>query len=139
MRYQPNAFALEQPISEINSTPLIDVMLVLLVMLLLSLPMATHKLPVELPGAGAAAGPPPPVHRLTLDARGTASWDGIPVTGAELGEKLSAFVADPARPVLQMQADAATPYVRFDETLGAVRRAGVETLGFAGNDAFRGL
>jgi biopolymer transport protein ExbD len=120
----------------INTTPMIDVMLVLLVMMILSLPMRTHKVGIELP-TGASGGTPPVTHHLTLDRFGTAAWDGIIVSGAGLNDKLAAHAADPAQPVLVMQVDAATSYDRFDHVIAAVKQAGVDRLGFAGNDAFR--
>ncbi len=138
MRHQIPAFAAHQPMADINTTPMIDVLLVLMIMLMLSLPMPTHKLPVDLP-AGANAGKPPVTHRLVLDAQGRLSWDGVSIGNTELASRLSAMAKDPARPVLQMQSDAATPYIRFDEALMAVRRAGISQIGFVGNEAFRGL
>ena len=137
MRYHPQAFASDKPMSEINTTPIIDVMLVLIVMMLLSLPMQTHKLPIELPQAGLGSGKPPVVHKLTLDAAGSVRWDGKAITTAQLDKKLAEMAKDPAIPVLQMQTHAATPYVRFNQVLGAVRGAGVGQIGFVGNDAFR--
>lgn len=139
MRYQPQSFVADKPMSEINTTPMIDVMLVLLIMMMLSLPMRTHKLPIELPSTAAVAGKSPVIHRLSLDSVGSPSWDGVAITPASLDKKLVEMVSDPAKPVLQMQTDAATPYVRFDETLGAVRRAGIEQIGFVGNEAFLAL
>ena len=137
MRYQPHVIASDKPISEINTTPIIDVMLVLIVVMLLSLPMQTHKLPIELPQAGPAVGKPQLVHKLALDAAGSVRWDGKTITTAQLDKKLAELAKDPAIPVLQMQTHAATPYVRFNQVLGAVRGAGVGQIGFVGNDAFR--
>ena len=125
------------PIGGINTTPLIDVMLVLLVMFIIIMPAATHKVPLDLPGEGeATVGPPPPVHLIALDAAGALSWDGATITPAALPAKLAALQADPAKPVLHMKADAETPYVRFDETLSTIKKAGVSRLGFVGNEAF---
>jgi biopolymer transport protein ExbD len=138
MRHQIPAFAADQPMADINTTPMIDVLLVLMIMLMLSLPMPTHKLPVDLPG-GSNAGTPPVTHRLMLDAQGRASWDGVLIGDGELAARLTAMAIDPGKPVLQMQSDAATPYVRFEEALAAVRRAGISQIGFVGNEAFRGL
>jgi biopolymer transport protein ExbD len=76
MRRTIRPFSLGEPIAEINTTPMIDVMLVLLVMLILSLPKPTHKVAVDLPGLVSGITTPPPVHSLTLDASGNASWDG---------------------------------------------------------------
>jgi biopolymer transport protein ExbD len=139
MRRTIRPFSLGEPIAEINTTPMIDVMLVLLVMLILSLPKPTHKVAVDLPGLASGITTPPPVHSLTLDASGNASWDGGAVSHSDLSARLRALVLDPAKPALHMKTDAATPYVRFDETLAQVKRAGVTQIGFVGNEAFRGL
>jgi biopolymer transport protein ExbD len=121
--------------SEINTTPLIDVMLVLLIMMILTVPITYHKVPVDLP-QGRADGTPPPVHRITLDAQGGLSWDGAAISEAALPARLAALKADPALPVLHLKTDAETPYVRFDETVATIQRAGIERLGLVGNEKF---
>ena len=125
-----------EPISVINTTPLIDLMLVLLIMFILSVPVATHKLPLDLPGEG----PPPPerpaFHRLGLDSAGRYHWNGQAIADSGLAPRLAALAADPAEPELQIAADAETRYERVDQTLAAVRRAGITRLGFVGNERF---
>jgi biopolymer transport protein ExbD len=125
-----------QPIADINTTPLVDVMLVLLIMFILIIPVGTHKVPLDLPVP--APGEPPQTHRLDLDAAGRLFWDGRPVAAAELTRRLRALAADPARPALEINADAETRYDRFDEVLAAVRRAGVTRMGFVGQHRFAG-
>lgn len=137
-RHNLKPWAIEEPLCDINTTPMIDVMLVLITMLMLSLPPPTHEVPVDLP-SGSNSAVPPPVHRLTLDAGGQAAWDGVAIGNAALTQRLAALTTDPAKPVLQMQTDAETPYARFDETIAMVKQAGVKQLGFIGNEAFRGL
>ena len=124
------------PIAEINTTPLVDVMLVLLIMFILIIPVSTHKLPLDLPAAD--GGLPPQIHRLDLDAAGRLFLDGRAVSGAELTLRMRALAADPAEPVLEINADAETRYARFDEVLAAVRRAGVSRLAFVGQSRFAG-
>ncbi|MFS0738326.1 biopolymer transporter ExbD [Sphingomonas sp. 1P06PA] len=121
---------------EINTTPLIDVMLVLLIMMILTVPITTHKVPLDLPQAGPTAGAPRPTHRLALDPAGALSWDGVPIAIAELPRRLAAHVADPAAPQLTLRAEAETPYLRFDETLATIQRAGVTRLGLVDNGRF---
>lgn len=123
-----------QPIAEINTTPLVDVRLVLLIMFVLIVPVTSHKVPLDLPAPGAA--PLPERHRLNLDAAGRLFWDGRPVGGSELTARLRAAAASPAEPLIEINADPETRYERFDETLAAVRRAGVERIGFVGQDRF---
>ena len=125
-----------QPIADINTTPLVDVMLVLLIMFILIIPVASHKVPVDLPPEPLTPEAPPPAHRLDLDAAGRLYWDGRPLPVAELDARLAAMAADPAAPVLHINADAETRYERFDETLAAVRRAGISRLGFVGQHRF---
>ncbi len=124
----------EVPISDLNTTPLIDVMLVLLVMFIITVPISTHKVPLELP-----QGPPvtqePVVHRLDLDAVGRISLDGTPLPDAQLPARLVTIASDPAG-ALEIRADAETPYDRFDRVLAVVKRAGVSKLGMVGNERF---
>jgi biopolymer transport protein ExbD len=116
----------DAPMSELNTTPLIDVMLVLLIMFIITIPISSHKVPLELPVG--TPGPEPMIHRLTLDAAGRTFWDGEAVDPRGLSARLAAHVADPAAPMLQVSAEAETRYERFDEVLAAVRRAGVANL-----------
>jgi len=124
-----------EPIATINTTPLIDLMLVLLIMFIISIPPQTHKVPVDLPTPGTPA-EPSPVHRLDIAANGALLWDGRAIADVELAPRLAGLVADPARPVLHIAADAETRYERFDEALAAVRGAGITRLGFVGNHRF---
>jgi len=123
-----------QPIVDINTTPLVDVMLVLLIMFIMIIPVGTHKVPLDLPSGPGT--PPPQSHRLDLDAAGRLFWDGRAVSAPELTARLRSLAADPAQPLLEFNADAETRYQRFDETLAAVRRAGVDRLAFIGQHRF---
>ncbi|HEX8301723.1 biopolymer transporter ExbD [Sphingomonas sp.] len=118
--------------SQINVTPFIDVMLVLIVMMLLSLPLATHKVAVELPNGN----PPPDIvikpHQLTIDRAGALFFDGRPVSDAALPATLGAMQAQPGA-VLQMNPDPEARYERFESVLATVKRAGVTRLGFTGH------
>jgi biopolymer transport protein ExbD len=124
------------PIAAINTTPLIDMMLVILIMLIVAIPMTTHKVPLDLPPPDPARTPPPPSHRLMIDAAGALAWDGRPLAAAALPARLAALAADPARPALLLDADGAARYELVDETLAAIRRAGVTRLGFVDNQRF---
>jgi biopolymer transport protein ExbD len=127
----------EQPISTPNTTPLIDVMLVLLIMMILAIPAMKHTLPVELATSGANIGAPPPVHELAIAANGALSFDGRSVERTALAPQLRQLVADPARPVLHLRTDANTRYDLFHETMGVIKAAGITRVGFVGNDAMR--
>ncbi|AHE56842.1 ExbD/TolR family protein [Sphingomonas sanxanigenens] len=123
------------PIGGINTTPLIDVMLVLLVMFIIIMPRATHEVPMNLP-QGTGAADDAPIHQLEIDAAGALRWDGSAITLDALPAKLAAMKADPAGPKLMMRTDGETPYLRFDQTLSVVDKAGIDRLGFLGNERF---
>ena len=128
-----------EPVPTINTTPLIDLMLVLLIMFILSIPIATHKVPLDLPGGPPPVVPDPPAaHRLGLDAGGRYWWNGRAIGDAQLTPLLTQVAADPADPELHILVDAETRYERVDQTLAAIHRAGVTRLGFVGNERFAG-
>lgn len=116
------------PFNQINVTPFIDIMLVLLIMLIMTIPIGTHKVPVTLPAPSNTPLPMPDPHVLAIDAQGILYWDGRPVRD----EQLAALLADTARTdaPLALRPDPDTRYDRFDEVLARVRRAGVTRLGF---------
>jgi biopolymer transport protein ExbD len=122
------------PISELNTTPLIDVMLVLLIMFIVTMPLATHKVAVDLPQPGPPTDKPEPVvHRLNMDGAGRLSWNGEPVAQASLPARIAAMAATDE---LHLRAESDTPYDRFDHVLATIKRAGVERLGLVDNRRF---
>jgi biopolymer transport protein ExbD len=135
-KWQPRPIVVAQPGPTINTTPLIDLLLVLIVMLILAIPAATHKMPLDLPRAGTPIGQPPAAHRLDIAASGQVSWDGRPVPDARLPAYLSQMARDPARPVLHFAADGEARYERVDQVLAVVLEAGITRLGMIGNDRF---
>jgi biopolymer transport protein ExbD len=140
MRRPAPAFAsvADAPIANLNTTPLIDVMLVLLIMFIITVPLATHSVKINLPvGKPPATADEPSKHRLALDAAGRLSWDGAPLAEAGLPEKLDGLMAThPDDGVLELQAEAGTRYDAFDRVLATVKKHGVERLGFVGNERF---
>ena len=124
----------EAPMSELNTTPLIDVMLVLLIMFIITIPISTHKVPLDLP-QGPVEHSEPLVHRLNLDSAGRAYLDGLPISEAELPARLGAIAAGPESE-LHLRAEAETPYDNFDRVLAAVKRAGIVRLGLVDNERF---
>jgi biopolymer transport protein ExbD len=125
----------EQPFSTINTTPIIDVMLVLLVMFIITLPLMTHSVKIDLPRDGETQ-TDPEIHQLALDSASRLTWDGAPISEAALPARLAAFRAASRDGVLHFIAEPQTRYEDFDRVLADVKRAGVERLGFVGNERF---
>ncbi len=124
------------PIAQINTTPLVDVMLVLLIMFIMIVPVASHKVPIDLPGGPPQPGVPAPIHRLDITAGGALRWDGAALPTASLPARLGALTADPARPVLHLNAHGEARYERVDQVLAQIRGAGVTRMGFVDNRQF---
>jgi len=127
------AFAADHqaPIADLNITPLIDVMLVLLVMFILVLPAVTHEVPIDLPRPMPDTSLPTTAHRLTLSREGAVALDGAALDDAGLAGRLRVLAAD-RQAVLTLRTDPETRYERFDQVLAVVKRAGVTRLGFEG-------
>src|SRR5687767_11155908 len=100
-----STYAME-PEPSINTTPLIDVMLVLLIMFIITIPVATHKVPLDLPQPSPDPRLPVPIHRLEIQPSGRLSWDGSVIAGTQLPARLRALAADPADPDLHIAASA---------------------------------
>jgi biopolymer transport protein ExbD len=124
------------PIATLNTTPLIDVMLVLLIMFIITIPTATHKVSIPLPQAGPPSPKPPLAHRIDLGAAGDLAWDGVPVAAGALPGRLAAFRADRPDGLLELRADGAARYESFDKLMATVKRSGISRLAFIGNERF---
>ncbi|OYX48919.1 MAG: hypothetical protein B7Y97_10055 [Sphingomonas sp. 32-66-10] len=124
----------DEPFSALNITPLIDVMLVLLIMLIVTIPSLTHKVPVDLP-QGDETAPPGQPHQLDITADGTLLWDGARISDAQLPALLKAGASADA-PLL-LKTDEAARYERFDAILAQVKRAGVSKLAFVGHERMK--
>jgi biopolymer transport protein ExbD len=123
----------DAPISALNITPLIDVMLVLLVMLIIALPATMHEVKVDLPPPGGTKSDPV-MQKLVLRNDGITFWNGEAIGEVALGEKLRATAK--ADDELQFQTDANARYERFNQLIALVKRSGVEKVGFVGNSQF---
>jgi len=124
------------PVPQMNTTPLIDVLLVLLVILIITIPVQSHKIAVELP-AGPSSGKPPVTHHMGIAANGAYSWDGATLPDAALPARLQEIAKNPAGDSLIVEAGGEARYDRFDRTMAAIKSAGVTKLGFAGNERWR--
>jgi biopolymer transport protein ExbD len=117
--------------SDINVTPMVDVMLVLLVIFILTAPMFTHAVKLELPDAKAA-----PVEQLpggvviAIDAHGGLYWGEQRVASAELDERLRQAAAMQPQPELQLRADKNTRYEAVAQVMAAAQSRGLTKLGF---------
>lgn len=119
------------PMSDINMTPLVDVMLVLLIIFMVTAPLMTQAIGVDLPRTAADGSRQESVKvLLAIDRDGAMRWDGAAITYAELGLRLSASAARRPQPELHLQADRVTPYERIARVLGAARAAGLQRVGF---------
>ncbi len=125
------------PMMEINTTPLIDVMLVLLVMMIITIPPQSHAVKIDLP-----VGPPPLVkvdhvkNHLVVTEAGATLWNGTAVSSPELRALLAASAALEPNPELHFQPAAKARYAPVDEVLAMSRKAGVTRMGFVGNEAY---
>lgn len=122
------------PMAEINTTPLVDVMLVLLVVFIVTAPVLTHAVKVELPKASAAVIQPQKTPlRLTLQADGALLDDKTAIDAATLDARLAAvFAADPQAEV-HIYADKTVQYERIAQTMAAAQRAGLTRIGLMTN------
>ena len=116
------------PFSAINMTPFIDILLVLLIMLIITVPMTTHKLAVDLPAPSDKPVPLIPPQTLALDAAGNLYWNGERIADERL-PGLARATAEADVP-LAIRPDPLTKYERFNHALAVVRREGVAKLGF---------
>ena len=121
----------DEVLSEINVTPLVDVMLVLLVVFIVTAPLLTHSVAVALPRASAEQhADRPEAIRLTLDTTGQLFWNDAPLELDALPERLRASVAVTPDVSVQLRADRDTRYDTVAQVMAAARSAGVERLGF---------
>lgn len=127
-----------EPMVEMNTTPLIDVMLVLLIMFIITIPVQTHAVKIDLPqNAPPTDSPVDPVkNKVAIDAGGIITWNGSPIDLLTLRQYLQQSLRLPVEPELQFQPMAQTRYVVVDEVLAEIKRAGVTKLGFVGNEQY---
>ncbi len=119
------------PLAEINMVPLIDVMLVLLVIFLVTAPLLTHAVKVDLPRASSAPNQARPDSiELVIDGAGQVSWNGQRVDAPAMRDHLAQAAAQAPQPEVHIRADRATPYENVARVMSAAARAGVARIGF---------
>ena len=119
------------PMADINVTPMVDVMLVLLVIFIITAPMFTHAIKLDLPTAQSAPAPEKPeTITLGIDAAGKLYWNDQQVSSDELDARLAAASGKQPQPELQLRADKSTRYQTIAEVMAAAQGAGMTKLGF---------
>jgi len=121
-----------RPMSEINVTPLVDVMLVLVVIFILAAPLLASSIRLDLPHAASAQpGVAASAITVVLDKAGGVFVNDAPVAADALADRLKALAAQQPDAELQLRADAAVPYGRVVELIGLAQAAGLARIGFA--------
>jgi biopolymer transport protein ExbD len=120
-----------QPMSEINTTPLVDVMLVLLVIFIITAPLLTHAVKINLPQATSQPiEDKPEVISISINEAGLLYWNDMPLVEGELSQKLLQVADQNPQPELQIRADKGTRYQVLAEVMAEAQNAGVTKLGF---------
>ncbi|MCA7977995.1 biopolymer transporter ExbD [Burkholderia cepacia] len=123
---------------DINTTPLIDVMLVLLIMLIITIPIQMHSVKMNLP----VGNPPPPPHppqvvQIDIGADGAVNWNGAAVGGgAALDAKFRAVAAEADQDEIRLRPDKSAPYKAVAEVLASAQREGATKIGLIGNEQY---
>ena len=131
-----------EPMMDINTTPLIDVMLVLLIMLIITIPVQTHAVKLDLP-VNQENQPPPPIdpvkNIVVVTADGKILWNGSPVTQPQLRQYLDVTQQMNPVPELHLQPESTARYVLVDEVLAITKQAHVTKMGFVGNEYYTNI
>jgi biopolymer transport protein ExbD len=128
-----------EPMMDINTTPLIDVMLVLLIMFIITIPLQTHAVKLDLPQDQPNQQPPPidPVkNKIVITPQNQVLWNGTPIDMVRLRQYLDVTQTMNPIPELHLQPDPYARYELVDEVLAVTKRARVEKMGFVGNEAY---
>lgn len=128
----------DKPLGDMNTTPLIDVMLVLLIMFIITIPIQTHAVKIDLPvpNPDANDGPDPIKNKIFIADNGTVMWNGQPVDPVRLAALLEETKAIEPMPELQFEPHPQARYIIVDQTLAIIKRSGVGNLGFVGNERY---
>jgi biopolymer transport protein ExbD len=128
------------PMMEMNTTPLIDVMLVLLIMFIITIPVATHSIDIDLPVAAPPTNTPPPVdpikNKVVVTPDDKILWNGTQIDGPILLNNLKESLNYPVEPELQFQPDGGASYELSAQVLNIIKGSQVTKFGFVGNEQF---
>ena len=128
-----------EPMMDINTTPLIDVMLVLLIMFIITIPVQSHAVKLDLPQNNPDQTPPPidPVkNKIIVMPNDSVLWNGSPVDLVTLRQYLDVTTTMTPTPELHLQPHPEARYEMVDEVLAVTKRANVQAMGFVGNEAY---
>jgi len=121
----------DEVMSEINMIPFIDVMLVLLIIFIITVPVIKHAVNIELPQASVAKVQDKPDNiRLAVDAQGQYFWNDQPVDDVAFAQRLAQAAAQEPQPELHIRGDKAVRYERVAQAMAAAQKAGVRKIGF---------
>jgi biopolymer transport protein ExbD len=128
-----------QPMMEMNVTPLIDVMLVLLIMLIFTIPVATHSVDIDLPVPNPDATDivDPIKNKIVITSNDQILWNAVPIDQNQLVGNLQASMAMPVEPELQYEPEANAGYDISAKVLHIIKASGVTKFGFVGNEKYR--
>ena len=122
---------------DINTTPLIDVMLVLLVMLIITIPIQLHSVTLEMPvGTPPANAIKPEKIQIDIDGDSTVYWQGLPVSAGELDEKMTAVAQLNPQPEVHVRPNKTSQYAVFANVLSSTRRIGLNKIAVIGAEQF---
>ena len=128
------------PMMEMNTTPLIDVMLVLLIMFIITIPIQTHAVKVDLPQPNQDQPQnliDPVSNKLIVTPQGQLTWNDAPIDEVTLAQYLEQTLTIDPTPELHFQPDPMARYEKVDEVLAIIKRSQVQNLGFIGNEQYR--
>ena len=126
------------PMSEINVTPMVDVMLVLLIIFMITAPLITHKIAIDLPQASAVKNPDKPdIVTLSIDSTGKMFWNDQPVTDDEWKVRVRSSALKNPQPELHLRAEKTTQYQKLAEVMSDAQGAGMVKIGFVTNPKAR--
>lgn len=125
------------PFLEINTTPLVDVMLVLLIMFIITIPLQSHAVKIDLPGPPKGVVVDRVKNQLVVTRAGALLWNSQAVSDAEFSGLLQETTRMPNPPELHLRPDSLARYERVDEVLAMTKRAQVKRIGFVGNEQYR--
>jgi biopolymer transport protein ExbD len=121
----------QQPVAEINMIPLIDVMLVLLVIFIVTAPLLTHAVKIDLPKASSEINTPKRENiHLSIDAAGTVHWNGEVVASADLRQRMAESARLDPQPELHIRADGDLAYKQVVSVMSDASKAGLIRIGF---------